>query len=252
MHMSVTVTVDVEFYTFSEEVQQLITSFTHDSRDLKQGEDTRECTGFLQADNGNTLSIVGNVVKAGGKIGAPSVHREFPESSIEIHPIAFHSHPHHSQRKFNPPTTQDVKLFAIFRTYSKEMRPLEQARTHHIVFTKAGDYVIRDTGISKILLSRISAASAATALEFRKTCIKEADKIFDSEKNSEYEKELMKLFPQSPGLLGVDAAGDNLKVKFFQTAEKHADYLHYFEKGYGVTIDFFPKSRNKRSICLYV
>jgi hypothetical protein len=140
------------FYTFSEEAQQLITSFTHDSRDLKQGEDTRECTGFLQADNDDKLSIVGNVVKAGGKIGAPSVHREFPESHIEIHPIAFHNHPFHSQRKFYPPTTQDVKLFAIFRSYSKAKRPSEQARIHHIVFTKAGDYVIRDTGISKRIL----------------------------------------------------------------------------------------------------
>jgi hypothetical protein len=179
------------FYTFSEEVQQLITSFTHDSRDLKQGEDTRECTGFLQADNDDKLSIVGNVVKAGGKIGAPSVHREFPESHIETHPLAFHSHPYHSQRKSNPPTTQDFNLFAIFRSYSKAMRPSEQARTHHIVFTKAGDYVIRDTGISKKLLNRISDHEKYTAVEFREKCIEEAEKIFDSDKNSVYEQNLM-------------------------------------------------------------
>jgi hypothetical protein len=125
------------------------------------------------------------------------------------------------------------------------MRPSEQARTHHIVFTKAGDYVIRDTGISKKLLNRISDHGKYTAVEFREKCIEEAEKIFDSDKNSVYEQNLMKLFLQSPGLLGVDAASDNLKVKFFQTSEKHADYLHYFE-GYGVTIDFFPKTPNER------
>ena len=50
----------------------------------------------------------------------------------------------------------------------------------------------------------------------------------------------------------MDAASDNLKVKFFQTSEKHADYLHYFEKGYGVTIDFFPKSPNKRRLGVHL
>jgi hypothetical protein len=176
------------------------------------------------------------VVENTGEPGQPSVHREYLEHPIEIHLIAFHTHPYHSQRKCNPPTSANVKLFSIFCSYSRVRRPLDQIRAHHIVFTMQSNYVMHDSGISNKILKNL--VIDKDNIPFRKQVCKEAGRIFNGMTDKAYEKQLLEAFPKSPGLAGVDRASDNTKVSFFQDKGKHKDYLDFF-KVFGITIDFF-------------
>jgi len=225
-------------YTCSPELLQRLTNFILPPSPAYSGhENTKECTGFLCVNKtSRTLEIVGDVVENTGKPGQPSVHREYPEHDIEIHPIAFHTHPYHSKRKFNPPTTADVKLFSMFCSYSRKRRPEAEIRTHHIVFTMQGTYVMHDSGISNKILQDLDIDTGN--IPFRKQVCKAADRIFNGMADSEYEKQLLEAFPKSPGLAGVDKASDNTKVRFFQQEGKHKAYLDFF-KTFGITIEFF-------------
>ena len=228
-------------YTCSPKLLQRLTNFILPPSPAYSGhENTKECTGFLCVNKtSRTLEIVGDVVENTGKPGQPSVHREYPEHDIEIHPIAFHTHPYHSKRKFNPPTTADVKLFSIFCSYSRARRPEAEIRTHHIVFTMQGTYVMHDSGISKRILDSLKVgASELAPVPFRKQVCKAAERIFNGNGGSDFEKQLLQAFPNSPGLAGVDRASDNTEVRFFQDERMHKVYLDFFKR-FGITIDFF-------------
>jgi hypothetical protein len=233
-------------YTCSPELLQRLTNFILPPSPAYSGhENTKECTGFLCVNKtSRTLEIVGDVVENTGKPGQPSVHREYPEHDIEIHPIAFHTHPYHSKRKFNPPTTADVKLFSMFCSYSRAKRLEAEIRTHHIVFTMQGTYVMHDSGISKRILDNLKVGAKELApVPFRKQVCEAADKIFNGNGGSDFEKQLLQAFPNSPGLAGVDRASDNTEVRFFQHEKRHKVYLDFFKR-FGITIDFFAAQQS--------
>ena len=219
----------------TSEYDNKVNSFTN-SLEFAQhhSEDTREMMGFLEENEKGLLQIVGKLTVSDGSPNTPNVPRESPHLE-EDHGVAFHTHPYHSQRKYNPPTTQDVFIFAIFRTFAKKFK---KKRRKHIVFSSKYRYVMTDKGVSDTIAGMIPTPSIDQK-KYAEQVIEAATKVFKSEM---YKTHFFKTFSDSPGLSGVDKCKDNSRVMFFQDEKALDKYINFFEK-YGVLI----KKHERRS-----
>ena len=200
---------------------------TSDISARQEAESTREMMGFLRVNEDGLYEIIGKLTISDGSPNAPSVPRESPHLE-ENHGVAFHTHTYHSRRKYNPPTTQDVFIFAIFRTFAKKFK---KKRHKHIVFAPKYRYVMTDIGISE-RIERMIQTPSPDPKEFVKQVIAAATRVF---KTKSYETHFLQTFSDSPGLSGVDKCKDNARVSFFQDEEGLKRYLRFF-KNYGVLI----------------
>lgn len=209
-----------------------VKSFTT-SRGLARlgAEDTREMMGFLKINEDGLHEIIGKLTISDGSPNAPSVPREMPHLE-EDHGVAFHTHPHHSRRKYNPPTTQDVFIFAVFRTFAKKFK---RKRHKHIVFAPKYRYVMTDIGVSD-MIERMIQKPSVDPEKYVKQVIAAATQIF---KSDSYTTNFLRNFSDSPGLSGVDKCKDNARVSFFQDKQALKRYLKFF-KNYGVLVTEHP------------
>lgn len=186
---------------------------------------------------------------------SPMTGRPTPADSDRT-AFVLHTHFYDKDRKYNPPTLQDIKMFCVYRAFSilRDWKPL---RTAELVAAHNGLYIISDLPKSRFSLTsylvgllRVKPWSAEELQNKLLAGVESAlaEKRFSISPDSERVSFVDLMCAPFPNLSKPDQ-GDPTKLTFMHNPHDHCTYMKVFEI-IGVSVVFSEWPADFRNVSL--